>query len=138
MNRLTFQELAETRLLDAKTLFEAGRYDAAYYLAGYAVECALKACIAKKTREHDFPPKEGNRYYQHDLERLLVFACKTDFERDQDADSVLAGYWDLVTRWNEESRYELRGDQAEKLAEDMLLAVSDQEHGVLKCLSKYW
>ncbi|HEV2199149.1 MAG TPA: HEPN domain-containing protein [Bryobacteraceae bacterium] len=138
MNRRDFQELAEARLLDAMALFEAKRFDAAYYVAGYVVECALKACVAKRTREHDFPPKEGSRYYQHDLEKLLAFACKTDFERDQDADSVLAGYWDLVTRWNEESRYELRGDQAERLAEDMLLAVSDQEHGVLKCLSKYW
>jgi HEPN domain-containing protein len=30
-------------------LLEAGLYAGAYYLAGYAVECALKACIAKKT-----------------------------------------------------------------------------------------
>jgi HEPN domain-containing protein len=138
MNRRDFQELAETRLLDAKALFEAKRFDAAYYLAGYVVECALKACIAKKTREHDFPPKDGSRYYQHDLEKLLHWAFEGEFQQDQKADATLAGYWLLVTRWNEESRYELRGDQAEKLAEDMLLAVSDREHGVLKCLSKYW
>jgi hypothetical protein len=69
MNRLTFQQLAETRLLDAKALFQAGRFDAAYYLAGYVVECALKACIAKKTREHDFPDRDANKYYIHNLTR---------------------------------------------------------------------
>jgi HEPN domain-containing protein len=57
VNRAEFQRLAETRIADARALFEAGRNDAAFYLAGYAVECALKACIAKKTREHDFPAK---------------------------------------------------------------------------------
>ena len=125
-------------MLDAKALLNAGRFDAAYYIAGYVVECALKACVAKKTREHDFPVKEVGRYYQHDLEKLLRFACEAEFQQEREADTILAGYWLLVTRWNEESRYELRGEQAEKLAEDMLLAVSDGEHGVLECLSKYW
>ncbi len=61
-----------------------------------------------------------------------------EFEEDLNGDTILAGYWALVTRWNEESRYELHGADAEKLAEDTLLAISDAEHGVLKCLSKYW
>ncbi len=140
MNRLGFQELAEARLLDAKALFEAGRFDAAYYLAGYVVECALKACIARETREHDFPPKPKKvaDYYSHDLEKLVRFAAPVQFEKDREGDTILAGYWDLVTRWNEESRYELHRADAEKLAEDISLAISDAEHGVLKCLSKYW
>ena len=138
MNRVAFQELAETRLLDARALFLAGRFDAACYLAGYAVECALKACIATKTREVDFPPKESSRYYQHDLEKLLGFAALAGFQRDREGDTILAGYWGLVTRWNEESRYELRPSEGAKLAEDILRAVSDEDHGVLKCLSKYW
>jgi len=45
VNRSEFQELVEVRLADADTLIKQGRYDAAYYLAGYAVECALKACM---------------------------------------------------------------------------------------------
>jgi HEPN domain-containing protein len=56
MNRRDFQKLALIRIADAQVLFQNGRYDAAYYLAGYAVECALKACIAKQTMRHDFPP----------------------------------------------------------------------------------
>jgi len=139
MNRSVFRELAETRLLDAKALFQAERFDAAYYVAGYVVECALKACIARSTREHDFPPKARKvaDYYSHDLEKLIRLAAP-EFEEDRNEDTILAGYWDLVTRWNEESRYELHRADAEKLAEGILLAISDAEHGVLKCLSKYW
>ncbi len=138
MNRLTFQQLAENRLLDAKALFEAGRFDAAYYQAGYVVECALKACIAKKTREHDFPPKDAGKYYTHDLKVLFEGADLVGFQQDLKPDTPLRRYWSLVTTWNEQVRYQPRGIEAKKLANDMLLAVTDEEHGVLQCLSKYW
>ena len=58
MYRSDFQKLAEDRIADAGALFEAHRYDAAYYLAGYAVECALKACIAKR-----FPRRQAQEYF---------------------------------------------------------------------------
>jgi HEPN domain-containing protein len=57
MNRTDLQILAEDRLKDAEVLLASGRFGAAYYLAGYAVECGLKACIAKLTRAEDFPIK---------------------------------------------------------------------------------
>jgi len=53
--RKDFQRLAELRAKEAATLAKTGNQQGAYYLAGFAVECALKACIAKKTRRHDFP-----------------------------------------------------------------------------------
>ena len=46
---LTFHDLrrmAKARIDDAKALRAAGRYDGAVYIAGYAVECQLKARIA--------------------------------------------------------------------------------------------
>jgi hypothetical protein len=57
VNRTDFQELADVRIGEAEVLVAQGKWDGAYYLAGYAVECALKACIAKLTNLHDFPPK---------------------------------------------------------------------------------
>jgi hypothetical protein len=45
MNRAELQQLAEDRRLDAEALLAAQRWAGAYYLAGYAVECGLKACI---------------------------------------------------------------------------------------------
>jgi len=49
MNRNDFQQLADVRIDEAVVLLDQGKYDGAYYLAGYAVECSLKACIAKLT-----------------------------------------------------------------------------------------
>src|SRR5439155_18484686 len=57
MNRADFHKLTEIRMREAKVLLARKCYEGAYYLAGYAVECALKACIAKRTQAHDFPPK---------------------------------------------------------------------------------
>src|SRR5262245_37008333 len=45
VNQSELQKMAEERLLDAKTLIEGGRWEFAYYAAGYAVECGLKSCI---------------------------------------------------------------------------------------------
>jgi hypothetical protein len=57
MNRRDLQTLAKIRLKEAQALARLRLYDGAYYLAGYAVECALKACIARRTSRYDFPDK---------------------------------------------------------------------------------
>ena len=41
-------DLAENRFLEARTLFDGGHYDGALYLAGYAVELALKARVRSR------------------------------------------------------------------------------------------
>ncbi len=67
--RAEFQQLAEARLEEAKTPLDAGKWDGAYYLAGYAVELALKASIIKKLMATDAFPIEGL------FERLLYALC---------------------------------------------------------------
>lgn len=73
MNRADFQKLAALRVNEAKALLDNECYEGAYYLAGYAVECALKACVARKTKRYDFPPNEKTvrEYYTHELEKLV-------------------------------------------------------------------
>jgi hypothetical protein len=48
VNRTDLQELADIRIEEAAALLALTppKPDGAYYLAGYAVELALKACIA--------------------------------------------------------------------------------------------
>lgn len=54
--RTEFRELADQRLDEAKALLDLGKWAGAFYLAGYAVELALKACIIKRLMESDeFP-----------------------------------------------------------------------------------
>jgi hypothetical protein len=58
MNRLQFQKIARVRIREARALLQDRMFDGAYYLAGYSVECGLKACIAKMVRRHEFPDKD--------------------------------------------------------------------------------
>ncbi len=121
---------------DAQLLYRHRRFDAAYYLAGYAIECALKACIARKTKRYDFPDKElAQNVYTHDLAQLARLAGLRDqLEEEFRNDPLLETRWDLVRDWKEKSRYELRGRDR---AEAMLDAVGD-ERGIFACLKKYW
>lgn len=67
--------MSEVRLAETKSLLKGRHYDGAYYLAGYVVECGLKACIAKKTKRYDFPNKRiAIDSYTHDLNQLVRVA----------------------------------------------------------------
>jgi hypothetical protein len=46
--------------------------EGAYYLAEYAIECAFKACIAKRTQQHDFPEKGSHKYFSHPRTMMYV------------------------------------------------------------------
>lgn len=136
MNRIGFQQIAEIRLREAKALLDAGFPDGAYYLAGYAVECALKACIAKRTQEHDFPEKESLKYYSHDPEMLLGFArLKDDFFQALRANPGMNANWIIVKNWSETSRY-VRKSIAD--ATGLLKSIEDQTGGLLPWVQKHW
>jgi hypothetical protein len=84
MNRSDLQKLTKLRLGEAKVLLDGECHEGAYYLVGYAVECAFKACIAKQTKRHDFPNKNlANSIYTHDLNTLLRFSGLEKRHRDK-------------------------------------------------------
>jgi len=124
LNRADFQALTQIRLEEADILLAAGKYEGAYYLAGYAVECALKACIAKLTGLHDFPPKDtSNSYYTHNLDKLLTTAqLRVQLESDRSGNPQLDAYWTEVLLWNEGSRYLRKSPQD---AQGLLQAITD-------------
>ena len=135
-NRSDFQEIAVLRLRESRALLDAGFPDGAYYLAGYAVECALKACISKRTQEHDFPEKESDKYYSHDLEKLLGFAkLKEDFFQALRANPAMNANWIIAKNWAETSRYQ-RKTVAD--ATGLLRAIEDQTGGLLPWVQKRW
>ena len=138
MNRTDLQSLAELRIKEAEILLQAASYPGAYYLAGYAVECGLKACIAKQTKQHDFPDRElVNRSYTHKLEELLKAAqLKDRLDSDMKSNKQLEAYWACVVDWDEKKRYELGVTQKE--VKDLYDAISDPMNGVLQWLKKSW
>ena len=71
MTRKDLQQLSNTRIREAKHLLLSNNFSGAYYLAGYTIELGLKACIARKTRKHDFPELNVVRdSFTHDLKKL--------------------------------------------------------------------
>jgi HEPN domain-containing protein len=143
MNRAGFQRIAELRLKEAKALLVAELPDGACYLAGYAVECALKACIAKRTREHDFPEKKlVNESHTHDIKILLRLAGLSDqLKIDIDRDVISETSWETIERWSEQSRYEqIEGDDTFRFLESarMIHAVESEKGGVLPWIKQYW
>lgn len=95
------------RLKDAQALFLAKQFSGAYYLAGYALECAFKACIAKQFKRYEFPDKKiVNDSWTHDLRKLASIA-KLDELREERAkqDDIFRKNWDVSILWSEQSRY---------------------------------
>ena len=75
LNRLRLHDLANRYVMDAEVLLRNQRWASAYYLVGYVVECALKACMAKQMPRHDFPDRsKSKQWYTHELKDLLEIA----------------------------------------------------------------
>jgi len=137
MNRQQLQQLSEVRLREAQALLVAGLPDGAYYLSGYAVECALKACIAKRTREYDFPSKKlVNESHTHNLTELMRLAnLASELQVAFQADPALQNRWKTVQEWSEASRY-WQWSLAE--AEELLGAIEGAPGGILPWIRLHW
>ncbi len=137
MTRTDLQRLADDRAADAAALLAAGRWSAAYYLAGYAVECALKACIARQVRAEDFPDKKlATDSYTHDVQGLAKTAnVDADLAAEQSVDPAFGLNWAALRKWNETARYAV---WSEKAARDLYRAVTDPQSGVLPWVKRYW
>jgi len=85
-SRPDFEKLMKLRLREAKLLLDAKDWDGAYYLAGYAVEFALKIrIIAQLIKSDSFPDKKiAENFYKHELTLLRKLAVLDD-EMDKDA-----------------------------------------------------
>lgn len=142
MNRLDLQKLALTRLEDARVLLTGGRWSAAYYLTGYAVECGLKACLLRYLGESAAVFGEAGYLknlqdcWTHGLLKLVKLAGLDDeFGRARGSNPLLEGFWTTVKDWKESSRYaEMNEAEAKALYE----AVTDNPNGVLPWIQTRW
>lgn len=141
MTKLTgpkLKKLSALRRKEAAALLRQGHHAAAYYLMGYSVECALKACIAKQTNKLDFPDKVlAQKAYTHDLEVLMgLSGLKPAFEADRAGLGPLALNWTIVKDWSEEARYDLSVTKTQ--ARDLYTACTSRKFGVLTWIRKKW
>ena len=131
------QRLAQIRLEDAILLLQNKKASSAYYLAGYAVELALKACAAKLFQNNTIPDKNlVNALYTHSLENLMATSgllpeLKTAIKNDP----VFGANWGIVTKWTESSRYEFWDTMA---ATTLIQAIINENHGVFPWVKNHW
>ena len=138
MNRYDLQVLAKIRVKEAKVLLDNKCFEGAYYLLGYAIECALKACIAKQTKRFDFPDKRlVSDSYTHNIERLLeISGLKVHHEKEIQENLNFAVNWAIVKDWSEQYRY--INNITELKAKDIYSAVTARKNGVLTWIKKLW
>ncbi|MGK6351361.1 HEPN domain-containing protein [Parapedobacter sp. DT-150] len=137
MKREEFKLIAKLRIDEAKTLLANGHYSGAYYLAGYALECGVKACLAKQISEHNIPEKKFiNDIYTHDLQKLIKFDddLNTSYETLK-SDGEFIMNWTIVKDWNEQSRYK-KYDKNQ--AEELINAILSKNKGILSWVQQYW
>jgi HEPN domain-containing protein len=140
MNRLEWQKLAERWLVDAKRLLDEHRWSASYYLAGYAVECGLKACILKRLVAESEVIFESRRFsencWTHDLAELVKLAgLEPARVVDVAANVVLKENWVTALTWSEKARYKT---VSHHLAKKLYAAVANKPNGVMQWIKGRW
>jgi HEPN domain-containing protein len=140
VSRKELQLLSRIRLREARALAKLGMSDGAYYLAGYAVECALKACIAKGTQRHEFPDKEkAVASYSHAFGKLLNVAGLERSQRlEAQHDSTFRTNWDIVQLWSPHRRYLITDATDAATTNELIEAVGDRNHGVVRWIKLHW
>lgn len=137
MRKLEYQNLAQSKIDDAVVLQLHGRPSNAYYLAGYAIEFAIKACISSQFVAHDIPsPKLVRDIHTHDLSKLISLAGLQKELNEQIAVSEnFAENWSIVKDWSEASRYDtFDTDEAQYI----ISAITNPENGVLQWIKTHW
>ena len=133
MNRVDLQKISLIRLKESQILFGENHYCGAYYLAGYSIECALKACIAKKNVNHILLKE----FYTHALIDLAKSAeLIEEIKTFSMLNIQLYMNWNIVKNWNERSRY--LSEISKIQAIDIINAIQSQQEGVLPWIMSKW
>ncbi len=131
-------------LIDAVCLESQGRYDGAYYLAGYTTELLIKAKVCKNLGIDDFFDFDNTArktkiksevlrpFKVHDLEQLLILSgVYSDFEKML-VDVDFGAAWSIIQKWNEGTRY-LTG-RSHNDVKDLLTSISIFEKWIQRYL----
>ncbi len=137
VSKALLEQLADEKLKDAQILLDGKAASNAYYLAGYAVELALKACIAKTFKADTIPDKSFvNDTYSHKLQSLVATAgLQPVMFHYQNSNARFKAYWGVVNLWKPESRYATATQQQ---ASELIVAIEDREDGVLPWIKLHW
>lgn len=115
--------MAQLRLDESSLLLDQNFCTGAHYIAGYAVEFAIKAVICKRLNVEIFDdelldiPKEVSKSFKiHNLRNLIILSgLQQELKKLIKEDSEIAKAWTIVSEWNEQQRYKLDCEKATAL-----------------------
>jgi hypothetical protein len=128
---------AQAKFDDAVILLRNGRYSNAYYLAGYAVEIGLKACIAAQISAETIPDKAFIRNILNHQFRVLVglAGLAGSLKDEEDRDQSFATNWAVASQWEPDARY----DAIDPMSAQLLVeAIGNPNSGVLRWIKAHW
>jgi hypothetical protein len=137
LKRSDLRAIAQSKVDDANILLQGGRSSNAYYLAGYAVEIGLKACIAAQVSAETIPDKAFLKgVMNHQFSALVGLAgLAGPLKEQQDRDAEFGANWGIVNEWSPDCRYETRDQMS---AQVMIDAVLNPGSGVLQWIKAHW
>jgi hypothetical protein len=139
VNRQEARQLADEWVIDAEVMLVAGRWHAAYYLRGYAVECGSKACVLAHVERTGIifeDKKYAEKCFTHDLKALVKAAdLEAVFGFDIAANPAPVDNWRIVAMWSVDRRYQATSETG---ARDLYQAVTDNANGVLPSIRVRW
>jgi hypothetical protein len=137
LKRSDLQANAQCKIDDAVLLLANHRYSNAYYLAGYAVELGLKACIAAQISAETLPDKALiQKVYQHKFKALVGLAgLAVELKEEEDRDATFSANWALASQWEPDARYEASDPTSAQL---LVQAIADPNSGVLRWIKIHW
>ncbi|MCG6206865.1 HEPN domain-containing protein [Rhodopseudomonas sp. HC1] len=136
LSRTSLQEAAIVKIDDARLLFENSRWSNAYYLYGYGIELALKACIARQILAETVPdPSILKGFLDHNFGRLISLSGLAEPLKVMRLDPEFDSRWSILTEWSVESRYDAIGSVTATAMQD---AIESPTHGVFPWLKQHW
>ena len=115
---LELKSLADERISEAEILSANAKHEGVFYLAGYAIEFALKVVICERLDAEIFDKsldgsqryisqKALNAFMTHNLKDLLTLSgLRRQLEKDKKNNDDLVAAWSEVANWSEERRYD--------------------------------
>lgn len=150
--RNEFRQSAEMRIKESKILFRNKQFEGAFYLAGYAIEFALKAAVCRNLDIDDFFNENPStklkggltrEFKTHDISTLIILAGlikKLDGHKAIDPDFMVNWSYIEQMNWTEQCRYDcpnpIKYNQTDVKA--FIDAIDNRKGGFLRWISKFW
>lgn len=134
---VNLKKLTDLRLRESQALLKSRCPSGSYYLAGYAVEAALKVCIVKQFKPFTMPDRETvSKAYTHNFEHLIRLAgIEADHHQELKSSVNYRANWSTVKDWSPDARY---AATEQLVARDFLAALTDTTDGVIPWIKRHW